>query len=84
MCNCLSNYLNHEDSIEEQNEAKKLLSLKANKKMIKDRLSKMSGKVVILKDLSNIATFMKSGKTRNDLEAAVRQLTVDDIFTSLY
>ena len=43
--------------------------------MIKDRLSKMSGKVVILKDLSNIATFMKSGKTRNDLEAACCKAT---------
>jgi hypothetical protein len=53
----------------------RLLTLKANKKMIKDKLSSMSGKCVTLKDLSNVAMSMKSGKTRNDLEAAVKQLT---------
>ncbi len=43
--------------------------------MVKDSLSEITGKVITLKDLSNIATFMKSGNTRNDLEATVKQLT---------
>lgn len=61
-------------STEEEKEAKKLLSLKANKKMIKDRLAEISGKPITLKDLSNISTSMKSGKTRNDLETTVKEL----------
>ena len=34
----------------------KLLSLKANKKMVKDKLEQMSGKIVTLKNMSNIST----------------------------
>lgn len=52
-----------------------MLALKANKKMIQDKLSGMTGNVVLLKDLSNISARMKAGNTRNDLEAAVKQLT---------
>lgn len=55
-------------------EAEKLLLLKANKKMVKDKLAGMSGKVILLKDLSNLSTKMKSSQTRNDLDAAVNQL----------
>ena len=43
--------------------------------MVQDKLAGMTGKVVLLKDLSNIRTHMKAGSTRNDLEAAVKQLT---------
>lgn len=58
----------------EQEEAKRLLELKANKKMVKDSLSQSTGKALLLKDLSNIMTKAKSGRSRNDLEAAVQQL----------
>ena len=37
-------------------EVERLLSLKANKKMVKDKLEQMSGKIVTLKDISNIST----------------------------
>lgn len=42
--------------------------------MVKDNLAISTGKAILLKDLSNIMTKAKSGNTRNDLEAAVRQL----------
>ena len=52
-----------------------LLSLKANKKMVEDKIEKTSGKKVTLKDLSNISTKQKSTSTRNDLKETVTQLT---------
>ena len=61
-------------SPEMRQEAEKLFLLKANKKMVKDKLAGMSGKVILLKDLSNLSTKMKSSQTRNDLDAAVNQL----------
>ena len=42
--------------------------------MVKDKLAMSTGKALLLKDLSNIMTEAKSGNTRNDLEAAVKQL----------
>ena len=62
-------------SAEEEGEAARLLSMKANKKMVQDKMAGMTGKVILLKDLSNLCTKMKAGKTRNDLEAAVKLLT---------
>lgn len=62
-------------SMEEKREAEKLLSVKANKKIIQEKLAGITGKVVLLKDLSNVSTHMKARSTRNDLEAAVKQLT---------
>ena len=52
-----------------------LLSLKANKKMVKDKIEKTLGKKVTLKDLSNISTKQKSTSTWNDLKETVTQLT---------
>ena len=43
--------------------------------MIQNKLAEMTGNVVLLKDLSNISTGMRAGKTRNDLNTAVKQLT---------
>ena len=60
---------------EEKEKAKQLLQLKANKKMVKDDLQSSTGKVVLLKDLSNLMTKTKSESTRNNLEVAVKQLT---------
>ena len=52
-----------------------MLSLKANKKLVQDNLTKTTGKTVLLKDLSNIAAKMKSGNSRNDLQECVKSLT---------
>jgi hypothetical protein len=52
-----------------------MLSLKANKKLIQDKLANTTGKVVLLKDLSNISSRMKSGDTRNDIRESIRRLT---------
>ena len=60
---------------EEKEKAKQLLQLKANKKMVKDDLQSSTGKVVLLKDLSNLMAKTKSESTRNNLEVAVKQLT---------
>ena len=59
----------------EQEEAKRLLELKANKKMVKDNLVQSTGKAILLKDLSNLMTKVKSSRSRNDLEATVKKLT---------
>lgn len=54
--------------------AKTLLSLKANKKMVLDKMSVESGKVVLLKDLSNLMR-RQSTDVRNDLSQTVELLT---------
>ena len=54
-----------------------MLSLKANKKLIQDKLASTTGKVVLLKDLSNISSRMKTGDTRNDICESIRRLTED-------
>ena len=59
---------------EEKCEAEKYLALKANKKMVQDKLAAMSGKVILLKDLTNLSAQMKSEKSKNDLEAVARSL----------
>ena len=61
-------------SEEEKCEAEKYLALKANKKMVQDKLAAMSGKVILLKDLTNLSVQMKSEKSKNDLEAVARSL----------
>jgi hypothetical protein len=50
-------------SNEEKEKAKRLLQLNANKKMVKDDLQSSSGKVILLKDLSNLMTKAKSQYT---------------------
>lgn len=55
-------------------ETEKLLSLKANRKMLQDKLVELNGKTVLLIDLANICTKMKSGSTKNNLDATVHQL----------
>lgn len=64
--------------------AKKKCQLKKNKrpqsywkvqqKLLQDKLAQSSGKVILLKDLSNLKAKSKAGNTRNNLEAAVKQL----------
>ena len=53
-------------------EVERLLSLKANKKMVKDKLEQMSGTIVTLKDIS---TKQGHKNTRNDLTETVCKLT---------
>ena len=43
--------------------------------MVKDSLSLSTGKAILLKDLSIIMLKSKSGKSRNDLEETVKQLS---------
>ena len=62
-------------SVEEMIEAGKLLSMKANKKMVQDKIGELSGKVILLKDLSNISTKSKMAKTRNSLHECIKTLT---------
>ena len=57
---------------EEKEKARRLLQLKANKKMVKDDLQSSTGKAALLKDLSNLMTKTKSDSTRNNLEVAVK------------
>jgi len=41
--------------------AEELLQLQANKKLVQHQLASETGKVILLKDLSNIATELKTG-----------------------
>ncbi len=59
----------------EQEHAKYLLEMKANKKMVKNDLVKSTEKSIVLKDLSNLMTKARCNNTRNDLEATVKKLT---------
>ena len=60
--------------MEVKDKAATLLEMKANKKMIQQQLCKETGKIILLKDLSNIATANKSGKSGNDLNSTVTLL----------
>ena len=42
-------------SVEEKKEAARLLDLKANKKLVQHQMSHKTGKVILLKDLSNVS-----------------------------
>ena len=42
--------------------------------MVQDKLVAMSGKVILLKDLTNLSAQMKSEKSKNDLEAVATSL----------
>ena len=48
--------------------------MKANKKLIQQQLSQETGNIILLKDLSNIATTHKKAKSRNDLNLTVGAL----------
>ena len=61
-------------SEEEKCEAEKYLTLKANKKMDQDKLASISGKVILLKDLTNVSAQMKSGKSENNFGAVAKSV----------
>lgn len=48
--------------------------MNANKKMIQTQLSQEMGKVILLKDLTNIATAAKQGNSRNSVDAVIHNL----------
>ena len=48
----------------------KLLEMKANK-MVQHELSLETGNIILLKDLTNIATSLKQGDTCNNLDATI-------------
>ena len=55
-------------------EASQLISMKANKKLIQQKLSQKTGQIILLKDLTNISTMIQSGKSRNNIDTVVRTL----------
>ena len=54
----------------EKAEAQELLALKANKKLVQQHLSKSTGKIITLKDLSNV----KGPKQQVNLEEIILRL----------
>ena len=50
-----------------------LLEMKANKKLVQEKLTQESGKVILLKDLSNLAASINKS-TKNDLDCVVKLL----------
>lgn len=53
--------------------AKSMISMKANKKLLQNHLMKDTGKVVLLKDLHNIAAKLKCPQ-RNNLTELISQM----------
>ena len=47
--------------------------MKANKKMVQRKLTQETGKIILLKDLTNISTSMRQTDTQNDLDATVKE-----------
>ena len=63
-------------STEAKEKASKLLQMNVNKKLLQQELVQETGNVILLKDLTNIATAAKHGKSRNDID-----VTVDTLMT---
>ena len=51
-----------------------LLMMSANKKLVQQQMSQESGKIVLLKDLSNLTTRAKQNSSKNDLDGCVKKL----------
>ena len=62
----------------ERQEAKELLHMKVNKKLLHQDLSEKTGKVVILKDISNIQMEISSKSNGNNIDALVTRLKAID------
>ena len=56
---------------EEKREASSLLKMKVNKKLLQQNLSSTTGKVVTLKDISNIQSTVNAAEDIGDLNALV-------------
>ena len=57
-----------------KNMAKNLIKLKVNKKLLQQKLSVESGKIVTMKDISNLVTRINAAKKRNDLQNTINNL----------
>ena len=51
-----------------------LLNLKVNKKLLQQHITGSAGKVVMLKDISNIQVGLNEESDRNDVDALLRKL----------
>ena len=67
-------HLPHQRCQEEKLKAAKLLEMKANKKIVQQHLLQETGKLVLLRDITNIAVSVKMLKSKNDLDATVKML----------
>jgi len=48
--------------------------MKVNKKLLQQELCQERGNVVLLKDISNLSTALKKGKSRNDIDSTIGML----------
>ena len=58
----------------ERKEAEEYLKMKVDKKLLQQHLSGKSGKVVTLKDISNVQTSIRESSAKNDIEALTARL----------
>ena len=58
----------------EKKEVSELLNLKVNKKLLQQHITGSAGKVVMLKDISNIQVRLHEESDRNDVDALLRKL----------
>ena len=58
----------------EKDEAKVMLQMKVNKKLLQQHLSSSTGKVVTLRDLTNVQAELNTGSSDNDLDILVTRL----------
>lgn len=58
-------------------EAESIISLKVNKKLLKDHLEQKTGKKVSLKDITNLQTVIKNRSKCHDVASLVKKLLID-------
>ena len=61
-------------SLEEKKDVKDALNLKANKKLLQQKIEEKSGKKITLKDISNIQQRTTNGHDQNDLDHVINLL----------
>ena len=61
-------------SLEEKKDVKDALNLKANKKLLQQKIEEKSGKKITLKDISNILQRTTNGQDQNDLDHVINLL----------
>jgi len=64
----------------EKENARGLIKLKANKKLLQQHLSETTGKVVTLKDITNMQTSSQSTKKRSIEDLVTRLKAIDGEF----
>ena len=51
-----------------------LLMMNANRKLVQQQMSQEPGKIILLKDLSNLTTRAKQTNSKNDLDGCIKKL----------